>query len=226
VLRQAFGDESDPDCAAVNRCVESAIDSISDAGATIIDPVSIDELDAQLDETWLYGVASRHALNSFLSDLDGSPVSSFDELYESGAYYDGLQAIEAIIDGPADPSTSIEYWARIDAQTQLRRNILALFLTHDLDGIVFPDVKIPARRYEVLQNLEEGERRLLTNTYIASQSSCPAVSMPAGFTDEGVPVGIELLGKPYGERTLLSIAAGYEAHTRARQPPSTAPSVD
>jgi amidase len=50
--------------------------------------------------------------------------------------------------------------------------------------------------------------------------------MPAGFTETGLPVGIELLGAPYSERGLLSLAADYESRTDTREPPATAPSLD
>ncbi|AQS54570.1 hypothetical protein B0W44_00950 [Novibacillus thermophilus] len=44
-----------------------------------------------------------------------------------------------------------------------------------------------------------------TNTIIASQSSLPAISVPVGFKDQGIPVGMELIGKPYGTGCALSI---------------------
>jgi len=225
VLRQAFGDDSDPKCRPVNNCVQNAIDSIQSAGATIIDPIVIDNLDLLIEDSWLYGLASRNDINSFLSDIEDAPVSSFDELYDTDNYYEGLPVIDSIADGPEDPTSLIKYWKCVDAQTRLQEKILRLFLTYDLDAIVFPDVEVPARSYDILQNSSGNERRLMTNTYIASQSSCPAISMPAGFTDNGIPVGIELLGAPYSEKKLLSIAAGYEAHTETRQKPKTTPAL-
>ena len=38
----------------------------------------------------------------------------------------------------------------------------------------------------------------------------PAISVPAGFTESGLPVGIQLVGRPYGEAELLSYAAQLE----------------
>jgi amidase len=35
-----------------------------------------------------------------------------------------------------------------------------------------------------------------TNTLIASQTWTPAMSVPAGFTADGLPVGLEFVGKP------------------------------
>jgi aspartyl-tRNA(Asn)/glutamyl-tRNA(Gln) amidotransferase subunit A len=40
----------------------------------------------------------------------------------------------------------------------------------------------------------------------------PAISIPAGFAD-GLPIGMQLIGKPFGEETLLRIAYVYEQAT-------------
>jgi amidase len=47
----------------------------------------------------------------------------------------------------------------------------------------------------------------------------PAVTVPAGFTTDGVPVGIEIMTRPFTEAMLLKIAYSYEQGTRHHQPP-------
>ncbi|MFN0092482.1 MAG: amidase [Acidimicrobiales bacterium] len=53
-----------------------------------------------------------------------------------------------------------------------------------------------------------------------SVTSSPALSVPAGFTPEGLPVGLQLVGRPRGELDLLRLAHGFEAATGhgARRP--------
>ena len=51
----------------------------------------------------------------------------------------------------------------------------------------------------------------------------PALSVPAGFSDGSLPVGIELLGRPFTEGTLFRAAYAYEQATHHRRPPATTP---
>jgi amidase len=48
-------------------------------------------------------------------------------------------------------------------------------------------------------------------TLAITVTSCPAISVPCGFTSAGLPVGLQLVGKPHGEAALLSAAALFEA---------------
>lgn len=47
-------------------------------------------------------------------------------------------------------------------------------------------------------------------SFLATATSLPAVSLPAGFTKSGMPVGIQLIGQPRGEAKLLQVAKGIE----------------
>jgi hypothetical protein len=40
---------------------------------------------------------------------------------------------------------------------------------------------------------------------------CPILALPVGFTSKGLPVGVQLIAKPFAEATLLAAAAAYEA---------------
>jgi Asp-tRNA(Asn)/Glu-tRNA(Gln) amidotransferase A subunit family amidase len=64
-----------------------------------------------------------------------------------------------------------------------------------------------------------------TNTMIAPQAGLPAVTVPAGATATGLPVGLEILGSPYDEPTVLTVAHAFERQARARIVPTTAPEL-
>ena len=53
---------------------------------------------------------------------------------------------------------------------------------------------------------------MLSNCRI-SAFMLPALSLPAGFTDAGLPVGAQLIGRPYGDLTVLEAAKALEAAT-------------
>lgn len=51
----------------------------------------------------------------------------------------------------------------------------------------------------------------------------PAFIVPMGFTPEGLPVGLEILGRPWSEPTLIKLASGFETVTHNRRVPATTP---
>jgi amidase len=68
-----------------------------------------------------------------------------------------------------------------------------------------------------------GEGQGGSNCQLSATTGLPAISIPAGFTEDGLPVGLELLGLPYTEPTLLKVAFAYERVMRPRKPPKTTP---
>src|SRR5262249_60285315 len=70
-----------------------------------------------------------------------------------------------------------------------------------------------------------GESQPGSTCQLSASSGLPAISMPAGFTDDGVPGGIELLGRAWTESKLLGIAYAFEQATHHRRPPSTTPAL-
>jgi amidase len=43
-----------------------------------------------------------------------------------------------------------------------------------------------------------------------TMTGCPAISIPAGFTEDGLPVGLQAVAAPFGEAALLELALGME----------------
>ena len=222
ILRDVFGDG--PNATPVTKTVEDALERMEAAGADLIDPIKIPNIDEQIEETALYILQSKHDLNEFLATREDAPMGSVEEIYESRSYHELLDLFEGIAKGPTDPTDEPEYWRKVAAQESLRRDIVYAHADNDLDAIVFPDVQVvPPTQEELAEGISTAEYP--TNTVIGSQSSCPAISMPAGFTDEGLPVGVELLGTPYAEPRLIELAAAYEATSDMRRSPESAPEL-
>ena len=51
----------------------------------------------------------------------------------------------------------------------------------------------------------------------------PALTVPAGFTPDGLPIGIEFLGRPFTEGMLIRFGYAFEQATGHRRPPESAP---
>jgi len=219
VLRSAFGDGDEPRVTAVNSVVQEALDTLETAGATLVDPVEIPELETLLADTSLYGLVAKRDLTRFFDGLADSPVESFQEIYEQGAYHEALEHIETIAAAPEDPTADREYWWRLARQQAFKKAIEYTLAENDLEALVFPDVQVVPPKFEGYHTGELTRADVPTNTFIASQSGCPAISMPAGFTDDGLPIGLELLGAPLSDRRLVALAAGYEAVAEPRQSP-------
>jgi Asp-tRNA(Asn)/Glu-tRNA(Gln) amidotransferase A subunit family amidase len=83
----------------------------------------------------------------------------------------------------------------------------------DLDAIVYPPSRVPPVKMPAHQPFEE------LNCELAAHTGLPAITVPAGFTDDGLPVGMELLGRAFAESRLFELAAGAEATVDGRRPP-------
>lgn len=223
VLRERFGDYDDPRAGPVCDRIDSAMAKMRGAGADFVDPVDVPELEAQLERSSLHALQPKHDIDAFLAELEDPPVDSVAELHRTDSYHGALELFETIAQAPSDPSSESTYWQSVAAQESLREDLLNVLAAHDLDALLFPSVQVVPPKHAALRAGDVGRDEYPVNTVIASQASVPSISMPAGFTGAGLPVGVELLGQPLAERRLLAMAGAYERHTDLRQPPAAAP---
>jgi len=95
---------------------------------------------------------------------------------------------------------------------ETRRNIARVFA--DVDVLVTPAVPIPAPEIAQLkahpEQLRPAELKLLRNTRPFNVWGLPAISIPCGFTKDGLPIGLQIAGPHWREDVVLRAAAAYE----------------
>ncbi|MER6957621.1 amidase family protein [Streptomyces sp. NPDC000618] len=218
VLRQAFGSNDDFRAQGVNRVARAALDKIASTGAELVD-VTIPDLDDYVAYTSVYFSRSRADIDAFLASRPGIDAASVSQLYAEGRAHPNLDLLAGIATGPATPAEDPEYHGRLEARERFQRIVIGVMAQNGLDALCFPDVRIAAPRHEDVLASRWTCLEFPTNTVIASQLWMPSVSVPAGFTGEGLPVGLELMALPYHEADLLSLAYGVEQATRSRRAP-------
>ena len=156
-------------------------------------------------------------LDAYLPTLEGDAVpSTLDELIESGQFRDDYEETFrecADVDAGA-LGANVEYLRRRVGLGEFRDRVLEVFAADDLDALVYPTAAVPPA--PVGENVPVSA----LNTTLTAAAGLPALTVPAGFTDEeGLPVGIEFAGRPFGEADLLGIGYSYEQGTGHRRPP-------
>jgi len=100
-------------------------------------------------------------------------------------------------------------------RTQLWNRVRAFFETHDL--WLTPTAAVPPFPIELPHAMEIGGKpagKTLQRSYLTyafSVLGLPAISVPCGFTREGLPIGLQIVGPPRQEAAVLRAAAAFEA---------------
>ena len=96
----------------------------------------------------------------------------------------------------------------------MQARMAAFFEEHDL--LICPTAIVPPFPVEIRYIEALGEHRFptyvdwVTVCHAISLTGCPALTLPCGFTADGLPVGLQLVGPPRGEASLLSHAVMIE----------------
>jgi aspartyl-tRNA(Asn)/glutamyl-tRNA(Gln) amidotransferase subunit A len=86
-----------------------------------------------------------------------------------------------------------------------------------VDALVFPTQPTVAPPLDAYKIMETSAGDVLQDeighTGLANVSGHPAISVPCGFTDNDLPVGLQFTGRAFSEDTICRLAAAYEAVT-------------
>ena len=192
----------------VKSGVMTAVDALAELGADLVD-VSMP--------------VSAHSGAVFLATADVDAATfHMDWLKTRGDLYDWSTRTR-LESAAVTPSTT--YLRGLRARTLIRNELMTALEEHDV--IVMPasptlappisqSTGSPGGYYQ--GRLDLGRRRY---TSPAALAGLPAISVPCGFSESGLPIGLQFIGRPFGEAALLQIAHRYEqtADWSARRPP-------
>jgi Asp-tRNA(Asn)/Glu-tRNA(Gln) amidotransferase A subunit family amidase len=106
------------------------------------------------------------------------------------------------------------YHAALGKLEVIRREVAEKF--EGVDALVAPTTPILPPRLSVIRKdparLRLTELILLRNTRPVNVWGVPAISVPCGSSADGLPIGLQIMGPPQGEKTVLSIASLFERH--------------
>lgn len=179
----------------VTACVEEAIAVIK----TLVARVADVELEAG---------GHRTIFNAEIYEYHEAMAAKTPELYQP-------QTLPRILKcAGISASDYIREWRNL---TEERNKAEELF--QQVDVVITPTVPVAAPRISGLQSLAIDDLRqfetryLLRNTSPFSVLYWPSVSVPCGFQREGLPVGLQISGKPGADATVLRLAHAYEQAT-------------
>ncbi len=164
----------------------------------------IKTLVAQVTDVEVEAGAHRTIFNAEIYEYHEAMVSAHPELYQA-------HTLPRILKCAGISATDyIRDWRNLAAE---RHQAEELF--KEVDVVVTPTVPVAAPRISDLEALGVNELRpfetkyLLRNTSPFSVLFWPSVSVPCGFTPEGLPVGMQISGKPGDDATVLRLAHAY-----------------
>jgi aspartyl-tRNA(Asn)/glutamyl-tRNA(Gln) amidotransferase subunit A len=184
--------------AEVRRLAETALHEMEKRGA-IVTEISLPHLKESLDAAT--DVSLAEALH----------------VHEAAGYFptraaDYGEEVGRRIEAGAKVSAS-RYLAGLNVRKRLLADFGAAF--ESVDAVIAPTLPVPAPPIGAESVRIEGEDigtrlAIVSHCRPANFTGLPAISIPCGFTREGLPVGLQLIGHAFDEATLLRIAHAYE----------------
>lgn len=219
VLKEAWDFPKEAD---VPELAKQAIEVFAKNGAKVFEPVSLNlNLPQYLVSNSLPSRYERiHAINHYLARQGPEyPFKNARELLLSPGN-SGKPADKEAIDNLVDLNHDPEYRATLEGKAALRQAVIELMDRYRLDALIFPHKLV---RAQVIKRDADTPR--YEPNQMSPLTGLPAFIVPMGFTPDGNPVGLEILGRPWSEPTLIKLASGFEAVTQNRQLPKTTPAL-
>jgi aspartyl-tRNA(Asn)/glutamyl-tRNA(Gln) amidotransferase subunit A len=208
-----FGEGLDPE---VERSVRSAIDALGHEGANIV-PISLPNSPHAIAAYYIVATAEA---SSNLARYDGIRYGprapgqrSLVDLYErTRAEGFGAEVKRRILLGTYALSAGYydAYYLRAQKVRALIRHDFDRAFAAGVDAIVSPTSPTPA--FKLGEKIDDPLAMYLNDIYTVpvNLAGLPGISVPSGFSKAGLPIGLQLVGRPFEEATLLRLARAAE----------------
>ena len=206
---------------------DEALNDMRAAGATVVDPLTIPELDRLVppgngNALAVWCPRFRYDLENYLSTLgDDAPVRTLEDIIDSGRFHPKLEPDLAYFQSQAEPDANEECQRAVDGRATLTDSVAALMNEHNLDALAYPSWSNPPRLIGDM-NSPHGDN----SQHLSPHTGFPAITVPMGYVNNELPVGLQLLGRAFSEPTLIRLGFAYEQATRHRRSPSSTPPLD
>ncbi|NOX68263.1 MAG: glutamyl-tRNA amidotransferase [Gammaproteobacteria bacterium] len=218
-------DDSD---AEITEIFEQALVELRAAGAEIVDPFVIRNLDEHMNAS-NFCARFRYDMHEYLKSLgDSAPIKDVLEVLDSGQYSpyikDRLSFFGA---GPADVhpkdlETPCPDFPDHPGRQAYLADVMRSMDEAGVDAVIYPGWTNPPAHIDKAIEEYKGDNSQL----VAPATGLPAVTVPMGYSDGHLPVGLQILGRPYSEGLLIGLAYAYEQHTQHRIPPALFPELE
>jgi amidase len=212
IVRSLFGTAQEDE--EVSRLLQKTIDRLKELGADPVDVV-VPGLDELLRDGSVIVHEFKSDLAAYLKSVPAPPVQDPDQLMREGLFHVALEeTFNQRLGANFKPDAEAYRKARIK-RGALRQALLSVIDEQQIKALVYPTLR---RKPAFIGDPQRG-----TTCQVSAHSGLPALTVPAGFTDDGLPIGIEFLGGEFDEAGLLSLGYAVEQATKVRLPPFSTP---
>ena len=213
VLPRLFGSAADEE--EVSELTRQALHKMQALGAELIE-MDIPDLESLMRESNVIAYEFRFALARYLHRYPASAIRSLGDIVAAGLHHEQLDLVLKARNATQDPESEA-YRQAVRQQAKLRDIVETCMARHAVSALAYPAMR---RKPTLLGEILPAE-----NSQLGAGTGLPSIVMPAGWTRDALPVGIELMGPRYAEQALLSYASQWESQAWTRSPPYCTPSL-
>ena len=213
ILEDFFGGA--PDEAAGARLVRDAIARMVELGADTV-TLEIPGYDTLMAGSGVISHEFKWDLIYYLARIPDAPVASLEEMLGLGLIHRALVPAMRRRNAPERRETDA-YLSALAKRGPLRDAVVATMNRYSVDAMIYPTVRtIPA----IIGDPQRG-----SNCSLSANTGLPAMSIPVGLTGDGLPIGMEMLGRTLEDNRLVAIGYAFEQATNHRLEPASTPAL-